>query len=104
MNPHNMSEIMISVTELGEKLGKKDRASEIIESLEKRIKNIEKIHNNKHPKVLTIEWLDPFFTAGHWIPEMIQIAGGINRISKTGEHSRRLDIDEIIKSNPDIII
>jgi len=104
MNPHNMSEIMISVTELGKKLGKKKRANEIIESLEKRIKNIEKSHNNKHPKVLAIEWLEPFFTAGHWIPEMIQIAGGINMISKTGEHSRRLDINEIIKSNPDIII
>ena len=89
---------------MGKKLGKKKRASEIIESLKKRIKNIEKSHNNKHPKVLVIEWLEPFFTAGHWIPEMIQIAGGINMTSKTGEHSRRLDINEIIKSNPDIII
>jgi len=104
MNPHNMSEIIISVTELGKKLGKESRASEITESLEKRIEIIKKKYNNKHPKVLAIEWLEPFFTAGHWVPEMIQIAGGINMISKTGEHSRRLDMDEIIKSNPDIII
>ena len=104
MNPHNMSEIINSVTELGKKLGKETRANEIIESLEKRIKDIKKSHNNKHPKVLAIEWLEPFFTAGHWVPEMIQIAGGINMISKTGEHSRRLDMNEIIKSNPDIII
>ena len=104
MNPHNMSEIIISVTELGKKLGKESRASEITESLEKRIEIIKKKYNNKHPKVLAIEWLEPFFTAGHWVPEMIQIAGGINMISETGEHSRRLDMDEIIKSNPDIII
>ena len=104
MNPHNMNEIIISVKELGKTLGKEVRATEIVESLEKRIKNIKKNYNNKHPKVLAIEWLEPFFTAGHWIPEMIQIAGGINMISKTDEHSRRLDIDEIIKSNPDIII
>ena len=45
-----------------------------------------------------------FFTAGHWVPEMIEIAGGINMISKTGEHSRRLTIDEIIKSEPDIVV
>ncbi len=56
------------------------------------------------PKVLAIEWIEPFFTAGHWIPEMIEFAGGINLISKTGEHSRRMGMNEIMNSNPDIII
>ncbi|MCH1548732.1 MAG: ABC transporter substrate-binding protein, partial [Nitrosopumilus sp.] len=54
--------------------------------------------------VLAIEWIEPFFTAGHWIPQMIEFAGGINLISKTGEHSRRMDIDEVVNSKPDIII
>ena len=62
--------------------------------MEKRIENIKKSHNNKKTqKYLAIEWIEPFFTAGHWVPEMIEIAGGINMISKTGEHSRRLDIE-----------
>ncbi len=104
MNPHNMSEIIDSVTDLGKKLGKEYRASEITKSLEKRIENIRKINNIKNLKILAIEWIEPFFTAGHWIPEMIQIAGGKNMISKIGEQSRRLNMDEISKSNPDIII
>ncbi|MDH3766794.1 MAG: cobalamin-binding protein, partial [Nitrosopumilus sp.] len=104
MNPHNMKEIIISVTELGKKLGKESRAKEITESLEKRISIVKERCNDKHPKVLAIEWLEPFFTAGHWVPEMIQIAGGTNVISKSGEHSRRLDMGEIIKANPDIVI
>jgi len=104
MNPHNMDEIIQSVKELGEILGKEAKAKEIIESLEKRIKNIKKEYKSNNLKILAIEWLEPFFTAGHWVPEMIEIAGGINMISKTGEHSRRLDMDEIVKSNPDIII
>ena len=54
--------------------------------------------------MLAIEWIDPFFTACHWVPEMIEIAGGENMISKTGEHSRRLEMKEIVESNPDIII
>jgi iron complex transport system substrate-binding protein len=54
--------------------------------------------------VLALEWIEPFFTAGHWIPGMIELAGGINLISKTGEHSRRMNIDEVLNSNPDIII
>ena len=104
MDPHNLNEIINSVTELGKILGNEKRATEITNSLEKRIENIKKIVNNKKPKVLAIEWIEPFFTAGHWIPEMIQIAGGINMISKIGEHSRRLEFQEVIKSDPDIII
>jgi iron complex transport system substrate-binding protein len=104
MNPHNMDEILNSVTELGKILGRERKAKEIIDSLEKRIKNIKKNIIKKSPKVLAIEWIDPFFTAGHWVPEMIQIAGGTNMISKIGEHSRRLDMGEIVKSNPEIII
>ena len=104
MDPHNLNEIINSVTELGKILGNEMKAKEIINSLEKRIQNIKKIENNKKPKVLAIEWIEPFFTAGHWIPEMIQIAGGINIISKIGEHSRRLGFQEVITSDPDIII
>jgi len=104
MDPHNLSEIINSVTELGKILGKEIKAKEIIDSLEKRIQNVKKLQNNKSPRVLAIEWIEPFFTAGHWVPEMIQIAGGINMISKIGEHSRRLEFQEVIKSDPDIII
>ena len=104
MDPHSLNEIINSVTELGKILGNEKRATEITTSLKKRIENIKKIVNYKKPKVLAIEWIEPFFTAGHWIPEMIQIAGGINMISKIGEHSRRLEFQEVIKSDPDIII
>jgi len=104
MDPHNLQKIINSVTELGKILEKEIKAKEIIDSLEKRIQNVKKLQNNKSPRVLAIEWIEPFFTAGHWIPEMIEIAGGINMISKMGEHSRRLDIQEIIKSDPDMII
>ena len=104
MDPHNLQKIINSVTELGKILEKDSKAQEIINSLEKRIQNVKKLQNNKSSRVLAIEWIEPFFTAGHWIPEMIEIAGGINIISKIGEHSRRLDIQEIIESDPDMII
>jgi iron complex transport system substrate-binding protein len=104
IDPHNIHEIVKSVTTLGKILEKQDKAKEIVSSLEERIQNIEKHQNNEKPNIVAIEWEEPFFTAGHWIPEMIEIAGGINMISKTGEHSRRLEFDEISKADPDIII
>ena len=104
IDPHNISEILDSVIKLGEILEERDKAKEISELLKKRI---QKIQNTKHiniPKILAIEWIDPFFTAGHWVPEMIEIAGGKNMVSKTGEHSRRMDFEEISNSGADIII
>lgn len=104
MDPHNLEEIIISVTKLGEILQKTDRANEIVQELKNRIGKIKSADNNKKLKVLAIEWIEPFFTAGHWVPEMIEVAGGINLISRTGEHSRRISIQEVIKSEPNIII
>jgi len=104
MDPHNLKEILQSVIHLGQILKKEQKAFEIVNSLQQRIKNIQNSEIKISSKVLAIEWIDPFFTAGHWIPEMIEFAGGINLISKTGEHSRRMDMDEVINSNPDIII
>ena len=104
MDPHNLKEIIQSVTKLGKILQQEQKALEIVNSLQKRIKNIQNSKNKKTPRVLALEWIEPFFTAGHWIPEMIEFAGGINLISKTGEHSRRMDVNEIMNSDPDIII
>src|SRR3989344_2373388 len=104
MDPHNLQEIIESVNKIGEIIGKENEAKKITESLQQRIKHIKKFTPKTKLKVLAIEWIEPFFTAGHWIPEMIKDAGGENMISVIGEHSRKLSIAEIIESEPDIII
>jgi iron complex transport system substrate-binding protein len=104
MDPHSLEEILISITEIGKILERESKSEEIRLGLEKRISYIKNISNKTKPKVLAIEWIDPFFTAGHWIPEMVEFAGGINLISKKGEHSRKMNIEEVIKSDPEMII
>ncbi|MDX1532991.1 MAG: cobalamin-binding protein [Nitrosopumilaceae archaeon] len=104
MDPHNITEIFDGVIEIAKLIGKEKEGQKLKSSLEKRL---EKIKNNsilEKPKVLALEWVDPLFTSGHWVPEMISIAGGINLVSKTGEHSRKMTLDEAIKSQPDYII
>jgi len=104
MDPHNLQEIIESVNKIGEIIEKENEAKKITESLQQRIKHVKKFTPKTKLKVLAIEWIEPFFTAGHWIPEMIKEAGGENMISVIGEHSRKLSIVEIIASDPDIII
>ena len=82
----------------------KEKGDEIIQSLKKRIAKIQNNSFEIKPKVLALEWLDPFFTSGHWVPEMIEIAGGRNQISSKGEHSRRMSFEEIEQCDPDLIV
>jgi iron complex transport system substrate-binding protein len=104
MDPHNLDEILTSVIEIGDILERNKKAEEIRKELEKRISHVKKFSNKEKTRVLAIEWMEPFFTAGHWIPEMVEFAGGINMISKKEEHSRKMNIKEISKSDPEIII
>jgi len=104
MDPHNLQEIIESVNEIGKIIEKENQAKKITESLENRINHVKNIKPKTKQKILAIEWIEPFFTAGHWIPEMITSAGGENMISVVGEYSRKLSMDEILKSDPDIII
>lgn len=103
MDPHNITEILNSVIELGDILDRNIQAVGIVRSLEEQIRQVKRSHKEK-PRVLAIEWIEPFFTAGHWVPEMIQIAGGISVKSNTGTRSSRLDINEIVQQDPEIII
>ena len=71
MDPHSLEEILSSVIEIGKILEKQARAKEIQNELSKRIDHVKINSESKKPRVLAIEWLEPFFSAGHWIPEMI---------------------------------
>ena len=118
LDPHDLDDILISIMDIAERVGKVTEGRKLVVSLRNRIDDIRmrsgrrrisgdgsnKKHNNKQ-KVLCIEWINPFFTAGHWIPQMVEIAGGINGLGSRGQPSRRMhDIDEIIKFDPDKII
>lgn len=75
MDPHSISEIIDSVIKLGEILEEDSKAKVISDLLKKRIQKIRNVEHSNIPKVLAIEWIEPFFTSGHWVPEMIEIAG-----------------------------
>lgn len=104
LDPKNLDDILQNIITVGEKVGRQDKAKDFVLKLQKRISNIKDTSKISRPKVLCIEWLDPLFSAGHWVPQMVDIAGGINGISSTGAKSRKMQIDEITQFDPDIII
>ena len=104
MDPHDVDEILVSIKEISKIIGKEKEGNELVDSLSKRLKFIKCKTFEKRPKIVAIEWLDPFFTSGHWIPEMIETAGGENLISTKKMPSRKMKLQEIKEANPDIIV
>jgi iron complex transport system substrate-binding protein len=104
LDPRNLDDILTNILEIAKKVGKEKEAQGFIGSLKKRIISVQTRPKKSKPKILCVEWLDPLFTAGHWVPQLVEMAGGINGISSTGDQSRRMEIDETIKFDPDIII
>jgi iron complex transport system substrate-binding protein len=114
LDPHDLDDILTSIMDIAERVNRVTEGRKLVASLQKRIDGIRmrsgqrieegKKKNNDKPKVLCLEWVDPFFIAGHWVPQMVEIAGGISGLSYAGEPSRRINIDEITNFNPDKII
>jgi len=104
MDPHGVDEILVSIMDISKMIGKEKEGNELVDSLSKRLEFVKSKTFEERPKVVAIEWVDPFFTSGHWIPEMIESAGGENLISTEKMPSRKMKLEEIQEVNPDIIV
>jgi iron complex transport system substrate-binding protein len=104
MDPHGVDEILVSIMDISKMIGKEKEGNELVDSLSKRLGFVKSKTFEERPKVVAIEWVDPFFTSGHWIPEMIESAGGENLISTEKMPSRKMKLEEIQEVNPDIIV
>ena len=104
IDPHSIDDILSSVIIISKRIGKEKQGLELVNTLQKRINYIKNQNYTTRPKVLCIEWVEPFFTSGHWVPQMVELAGGTNLISTIGEHSRKMTIDEVVAADPDIIV
>lgn len=104
LDPHNVDDILQNIIDVAKTVGKETDGRQIRASLTIRIENISTTFKSNKPNVICLEWFDPFYICGHWVPQMVEIAGGINGISITGERSRKVDFSEIVEFDPDILI
>jgi iron complex transport system substrate-binding protein len=104
MDPHDVDEILVSIKDISKIVGKEKEGDNLVDSLSKRLEFVKSKMFEERPKVVAIEWVNPFFTSGHWIPEMIGAAGGENLISTEKMPSRKMKLEEIKEANPDIIV
>lgn len=102
MNGGTFNEICDEILNLGSDLGKVNKAEDIVNSAREKYADL--LNSKKSKKsILLLEWLDPYFSAGHWIPEQIELAGFKSAIGTIGERSKKITADMITAINPDYI-
>jgi len=101
LNGITFEEICSDILAIGKAVKKEEIAKKTIKEAILTKYKITKEKNRG--SLLLLEWIDPYFSAGHWIPEQIEMAGFISSIGKKGEKSKQISAEEIIKKNPDYI-
>jgi iron complex transport system substrate-binding protein len=103
--PHSLAEVIDDVERIGAALGVASRGIDLARSLRSRIDAVRKFSAGRlRPRVICLEWLDPLYVGGHWVPEMVEIAGGRDALGQAGQPSRGVTMDEVLTATRDIII
>ncbi len=105
LDPASIGNMLDDIQMVGDLCGVPDVASAFVAELNKRIDAVRSraAAAVSTPRVACIEWLEPPIVAGHWIPQMVELAGGADALAKPGEPSRRITMDELAASKPDVL-
>lgn len=105
MNPRNMDDVIASVVELAELLGVQKRGRTVAETMRTKIETVRAaVEGLERPRVFVAEWMDPPYGSGHWLPEMVEAAGGRNLLSAPGEYSFATTWEAVLSEEPDLIV
>lgn len=105
VDPHDVGEVLDSVRRLGERTGHTAEAEAVAGALRSRLDAVQRaVAGRTRSRVLVLEWTDPPYAPGHWIPEMVELAGGVSVLGRTGEKSFRVTWEQAVGSSPDVVI
>src|SRR5215510_5808801 len=105
LNPASLFDVIDDVERIGAFLGEPVRGRDLAQSLRRRVAAVRgKSISGIRPRVLCLEWLSPPYVGGHWVPEMVNVAGGEDVLGKFGQSSRQVTWDEVHAAAPDIVV
>jgi len=106
LTPKSLQQINDNLREIGEATGHLQQAEELIAAGCVRVNKIAAITDrlSLRPRVFCMEWIDPIYCSGHWVPEMVKIAGGIDALSRQGTDSVRIAWEDVLQWAPEVLI
>jgi iron complex transport system substrate-binding protein len=104
-DPTTLGDVLEDVDRLGTAARIEDRGAEKRRELEDRLEAVRSaVAGASRPRVLALEWLDPPFLGGHWVPEMIALAGGVDVVGRPGQKSPQVEWDDLAGLDPDVVV
>jgi iron complex transport system substrate-binding protein len=106
LTPKSLAEIFDNLRELGGATSRLKEAEDLIAAGRARLERVSAVTRNlsDRPRVFCLEWLDPVYCSGHWMPEMVEIAGGVDALARKGADSVRIPWDDVLEWAPEVLI
>jgi iron complex transport system substrate-binding protein len=105
LNPNSLADVWADVRAVAAGCGMPNRGETLVTTLRDRMRAIaNRTANLARPTVACIEWIDPLMAAGNWVPELVELAGGTNLFGEPGKHSPWMTWDDLVRSDPDVIV
>jgi iron complex transport system substrate-binding protein len=109
LEPQTLDEVFEGVRQVADAAGVADRAPVVVQRLRARVEAVAARASaasatGARPRVALLEWLDPPFSCGHWNPELVRLAGGVEGLGREGQPSRRLTWDDVIGWQPEVVV
>jgi len=105
LDPLDLGDVWRDILYIGEATGRRERAQEFVENIGARLAHIEveTASFRAQPKAVVLEWLDPLYVGGHWVPEMVGAAGGVEVLGQVQKPGLRVTMQEIIAAAPEVL-
>jgi iron complex transport system substrate-binding protein len=105
LSPSTLADIDANIIAVGEAVGRAEAARALVEAAHARVDSVrDRVRGRDTRRVTFLEWVNPYFCAGHWVPEMIEIAGGHDSLGRAGGDSVRMTWDDVVAANPEIVV
>jgi iron complex transport system substrate-binding protein len=106
LEPRTLASVWADIVRVAEALGVPERGAELVKSLKQRVFAIAAMTRtlSPGPTVACIEWIEPLMAAGNWMPELVEMAGGINLFGGAGKHSPWMKWEELVKKDPNVVV
>ena len=106
LNPRSLADVWRDIIVVGEATGRADQAHELVIDLKRRVAAVERATAgvSARPRVVCLEWLDPLYVAGHWVPEMVAIAGGSDVLGQPGERAFRVSWEQLLAVQAEVVL
>jgi iron complex transport system substrate-binding protein len=104
LNPHSFADVMDDVVRIGVATNSQAAAATFVSGLRQRVEQIGLGEPDYRPRVVCLEWFEPLYAAGHWVPEMVALAGGLDVLGRYGEPSFRVDWSSVLDAQTEIIL